>query len=92
MAGHEAPLFSALVAYSHGAVANLASAAQRLIPLGQTDGQIVIAALRSPVMAAARRAEQADPSDPFEAMGATTFMADFAAIAHETQYTRLFRT
>lgn len=92
MAGRKAPLISSLVAYSHGAVANLASAAQRLIPLGQTDGQIVIAALRAPVMAAALRAEEADSDDPFEAMGAATFMADFAAIAHETQYTRLFRT
>jgi urease accessory protein len=89
--GRRAPLVSALTAYLHGAVSNLASAAQRLIPLGQTDGQLVIAALRETVAATTLRAVALD-GDPFEAMGQACLMADFAAMAHETQYTRLFRT
>lgn len=90
-AGHQAPLEAALTAYLHGIAANLASAAQRLIPLGQTDGQRVIAAMRARVTAVVQRAA-ALRGDPFEAMGAACFVADFASMAHETQYTRLFRT
>lgn len=90
-AAHEAPLELALTAYLHGVIGNLASAAQRLIPLGQTDGQHVIAALRPPAAATVARAV-ALQGDPFEAMGAACFIADFASMAHETQYTRLFRT
>lgn len=90
-AAHGAPLELALTAYLHGIAANLASAAQRLIPLGQTDGQRVIAAMRPLVAVAVRRAGGLR-GDPFEAMGAACFVADFASMAHETQYTRLFRT
>jgi urease accessory protein len=92
MSGHEAPLCLALTAYLHGLVANLASAAQRLIPLGQTDSQRVIADLREIVSQTALRAAAVDPADLFGAMGTATLVADIACMAHETQYTRLFRT
>ena len=91
-AGHGAPLVWALTAYLHGVVANLSSAAQRLIPLGQTDGQRVIAALRERVAAVVARAVELEVQDPFEALGAAAFVADIASMAHETQCTRLFRT
>jgi urease accessory protein len=91
-AGHKAPLILALTAYLHAMVANMASAAQRLIPLGQTDGQRVIAALRERVRAVTARAATIDHSDPLAALGGGGFMADIASMAHETQYTRLFRT
>jgi len=91
-AGHDTPLFLALTAYLHGLVANLASAAQRLIPLGQTDGQRVVAALRERVGQITMRAAALDQRDPFEALGSASFVADLASMAHETQYTRLFRT
>lgn len=91
-AGHGAPLSQALTAYLHGVVANLASAAQRLIPLGQTDGQRVIAAMAAPVQQTVERAAAVDEADPFAAMGSATLVADIACMAHETQYTRLFRT
>ena len=91
-AGHGAPIVWALTAYLHGVVANLSSAAQRLIPLGQTDGQRVIAALRERVAAVVARAVELEVQDPFEALGAASFVADIASMAHETQYTRLFRT
>lgn len=92
-AGHAVPLRPALTAYLHGFVANLVSAAQRLVPLGQTDGQKAIAALMPAVEAAVERAVALDLSaDPFEAMGGCTLASDLAAMRHETQYTRLFRT
>jgi urease accessory protein len=93
MAGHAAPIEWALTAYLHALVANLSSAAQRLVPLGQTDGQRVVAGLRERVAAAVGRAlSLEEEADPFEALGQAAVMADIASMAHETQYTRLFRT
>ena len=91
-AGHAIPPGPALTAWLHGAVANLVSAAQRLIPLGQTDGQRVLRDLRAPLFAAVKRAAQLPDSDPFEAMGSACLAAEIACMAHETQHTRLFRT
>lgn len=68
--------------------ANLISAGVRLIPLGQTDGQRIVAALEAPVLEAARAAALA----PLETMGTATPMVDLACMRHETQYTRLFRS
>jgi urease accessory protein len=92
MAGHGIALAPALTAFLHGAVANLVSAAQRLIPLGQTDGQLALRALRTRLFDAVQRAEQLADGDPFDAMGSACLVADIACMAHETQYTRLFRT
>jgi urease accessory protein len=91
-AGHGIALAPALTAFLHGAAANLVSAAQRLVPLGQTDGQLVLRALRDPILEAAKRAGALPDGDPFEAMGGACLSADIACMAHETQYTRLFRT
>jgi urease accessory protein len=91
-AGHGIGLAPALTAFLHGAVANLVSAAQRLIPLGQTDGQLALRALRTRLFEAVERAERLPEGDPFEAMGSACLSADIACMAHETQYTRLFRT
>ena len=90
--GHGIALDPALTAYLHAQVANLASAAQRLIPLGQTDGQKTIAALEPGVMRLVAWALALPDGDPFDPLGSATLMADFATLAHETQYTRLFRT
>lgn len=91
-AGHGIPIAQALTAFLHGAAANLVSAAQRLVPLGQTDGQLVLRALRQPILAATARAEALPNGDPFDAMASACLSADIACMAHETQYTRLFRT
>lgn len=91
-AGHGVALRPALVAYLHAVTANIVSAAQRLVPLGQTDGQRAIAALMDDVEAVATQAAALDDSDPFLALGGCTLMADLASMKHETQYTRLFRT
>lgn len=91
-AGHGIAPGAALTAYLHAVIGNLVSAAQRLIPLGQTDGQRVIAALEPAVHRLAQWAVTLPGSDPFEQIGSATLVADFASLAHETQYTRLFRT
>ena len=60
----------------------------RLIPLGQTDSQRVLAALEPVVASTASRALAATLDD----LGSATFRADLAGMHHETQYTRLFRS
>ncbi|WP_340314631.1 urease accessory protein UreF [Rhizorhabdus argentea] len=85
-------LEAALTAFLHGVVANLVSAAQRLIPLGQTDGQRILRNLRERVFSAVVEAIAVDDSDPFEQLGSASLYSDLACMAHETQYTRLFRT
>jgi urease accessory protein len=68
--------------------ANLISAAVRLVPLGQSAGLRVLAALEPAIreVAAATRAATLDD------IGSAAFRSDLAAIRHETLYTRLFRT
>ena len=87
-AGHGIALDAALHAYLHAVAANLISAGVRLIPLGQTEGQRVLAALEPVVAEAARRALTTKLDD----VGSAAFRADIASMKHETQYTRLFRS
>tara|TARA_R110000772_G_scaffold49123_6_gene112824 strand:- start:137342 stop:138016 length:675 start_codon:yes stop_codon:yes gene_type:complete len=87
-AGHGVPLAPALHAFVHAVAANLISAGVRLIPLGQTDGQRVLAALEPDVAAVAAAAGAASLDDA----GGCAFLSDAAAMRHETQYTRLFRS
>jgi urease accessory protein len=87
-AGHDIHLVPALHAFLHAATANLISAGVRLIPLGQTDGQRVLAALEPAIDAAAARAI----ATPLDHIGGAAFRADIASMRHETQYTRLFRS
>jgi len=87
-AGHGIPLTPALAAFLQALVANWVSAGVRLVPLGQTDGQRVVAALEPAVAATAQRAL----ATPLDDLGASAFRADLASLRHETQYTRLFRS
>jgi urease accessory protein len=82
----------ALTAWLHGAAANLVSAAQRLVPLGQTDGQRVLRDLRETIFAAVDTALALPDGDPFDQLGGAALLAELGYMAHETQYTRLFRT
>ncbi len=81
-------LSEALTGYLHAFAANLMSAGLRLGIVGQNDGQRILAALE-PVVAGAVAASLARKAHDF---GATTFAADLASMAHETQYSRLFRS
>lgn len=87
-AAHRIPLAPTLHAFIHAVVSNWISAGARLIPLGQTDGQRVLAQLEPDVAATAKRALAASLDD----LGSATFRADLASLRHETQYTRLFRS
>jgi urease accessory protein len=87
-AAHAIPLAPAIHAFFHALVSNWISAGARLVPLGQTDSQRVLAALEPVVGATAIRALAASLDD----LGSTTFRADLASMRHETQYTRLFRS
>jgi urease accessory protein len=91
-AGHDIALLLALTAFLHGGVSNLVSAGQRLIPLGQTEAQLVISELESSICAIADWASALNHGDLLDAIGSSTLMADLASLAHETQHTRLFRT
>src|SRR6266481_6103870 len=87
-AAHAIPLAPAMHAFLHALVSNWISAGARLVPLGQTDSQRVLAALEPVVVATAGRALEASLDD----LGSATFRADLASVRHETQYTRLFRS
>jgi len=84
----EAPLAESLAAFLHAFAANLASAGVRLIPLGQTDGQRVIARLEPAVLAATAAACER----PWGDLGGAAVVAEWTSMRHETQYTRLFRS
>jgi len=87
-AKQDIPATLALPAFLQSYVANLITAGVRLVPLGQTDGQLAIAELESAVLAVAAQAQQATIHD----LGSVGFMVDLASALHETQYTRLFRS
>jgi len=82
------PACVALPAFLQSYVANLVTAGVRLIPLGQTDGQLAIAELENAVLFASAQGTCATLDD----LGSAGFMVELASIAHETQYTRLFRS
>jgi urease accessory protein len=82
------PVGLALPAFLQSYVANLVTAGVRLVPLGQTDGQLAIVALEKAVLAASAQARNATIDD----LGSAAFMVDLASMEHETQYTRLFRS
>lgn len=83
-----ASLEEALTAYLQAFAANLMSAGLRLGIVGQSDGQRILAALEPVVATAVAASIERDPQD----FGSATFALDLASMAHETLYTRLFRS
>jgi len=81
-------LHAALGAYLHAFAGNITSAIVRLVPLGQTDGQKIIAAIEPVIERAIQNAFERDPND----MGSAAFNVDWMSMKHETQYSRLFRS
>lgn len=84
--GMPAPLTATL--YLQAFAASLVSAGVRLVPVGQTDGQRITAGLLG--LAAAVAAEALEV--PLDAIGGAALAADLAAMRHETQYSRLYRS
>ncbi|HXJ00888.1 MAG TPA: urease accessory protein UreF [Micropepsaceae bacterium] len=87
-ADHGVALAPALEAYIHAFTANLVSAGVRLIPLGHTAGQRVLMQLESAVADTVAQGLAGNLSQ----LSNITIMAEIAAMKHETQYTRLFRS
>lgn len=67
---------------------NLVQAAQRLMPLGQTEGQRILASLSPLCIKTAEDAAQASLDD----IGSATFAVDTASMQHSAQYARIFRS
>lgn len=85
-ADHGVPLEPALTAWLHAFASNLVSIALRAVPLGQTDGVAVLAALEPLILTTAARAAVSSLDD----LGACALMSDIAAMRHETLTVRLF--
>jgi urease accessory protein len=86
---HGIALEAALGGYLHAFTANLISAAVRTVPLGQSDGQLALAALEPAVR---RTVLAALAVTDLDEVGTATPLLDWCSLRHETQYTRLFRS
>lgn len=75
-------------AYLQAFTSNLISAAIRLVPLGQTTGLQVLAAIEPTILQVTNNTAAAS----LDEIGGCAFRADLAAMRHEAQYTRLFRS
>jgi urease accessory protein len=87
-AGHGLDLGLSSQAFVLSLIANLVSAAVRLGAIGQTDGQKTLAGILLDVRRLAKEAAGAGLDD----LGSCAFRSDIAAMRHETQYSRLFRS
>ena len=85
---HELPLDDTIALYLHSVAANLVSAAVRFVPLGQTEGQIVLSQLFETIDKITTEAQVSTLDD----LGGCAFRADMASMKHETQTTRVFRS
>jgi urease accessory protein len=68
--------------------ANLVTVAVRFVPLGQTEGQAVLAGLTPVILGIAEEAATA----PLEAIASAALRGDIASARHETLDVRMFRT
>ena len=77
-----------LTFFLQGFVSNLISAVVRSVPIGQSDGQIILTRLMTAVAKLAEEAETATLDD----VGGYAILADHASILHETLEPRVYRT
>jgi urease accessory protein len=82
------PVAQVVALYLHAFAGALVSVGVRFVPLGQTEGQRVLAALHPLIEATAGWAAEAGPDD----LGGAALVADLAALAHETMSPRIYRT
>jgi urease accessory protein len=83
-----APLREALLAYTFGWAENMVQAAIKCVPLGQSAGQRMLAALAQTIPTAVEHAIGLADSE----RQAYTPMLAILSAQHETQYSRLFRS
>lgn len=82
------PVARVLALYLHAFASTLVQAAVRFVPLGQTEGQAVLAALHPVILRIAEEAACAG----IDQIGSGAFRSDLAAMRHETMDVRIFRT
>lgn len=82
------PLELSVTLFLQAFAATIVSAGVRLIPVGQTDGQRITARLMPLAARIAAETEGAGLDD----VGGCAVLADIAAMLHETQGTRLYRS
>jgi urease accessory protein len=87
-AAHALPLEATLFAFLTSIVQGQVSVAVRLVPLGQTAGLRVMAALELPIAALALEATTATLDD----LGGIAYATDIAQMRHETLEPRIFRS
>ena len=78
----------AAAVYAQSFVSNLVSAAVRLVPLGQTEGQAVLARLQNACVALGQSA----PDLSLDDLASAAFMSDIQAMRHETLSPRIFQS
>ena len=79
---------SLILGYLHSWATNLITAGVKLIPLGQTAGQILLHELHANISAAATEIISLEDDE----LSSGSWGLSLASMAHETQYTRLFRS
>ncbi|MFD1697530.1 urease accessory protein UreF [Roseibium aestuarii] len=77
-----------LTAFLHAFAANMVSVAIRAVPLGQSDGQRCLAAAQGRIATLTDRIRASGLED----LGTAGLLTDIASMAHETKYSRLFRS
>lgn len=86
--GLDLPRAVILAQYLQAWAGNLVTIAVRAVPLGQSDGQRVLAALQPLILQTAERAVGAGEDD----LGTAAFGADLAGMLQETLDVRIYRT
>ena len=74
--------------YAHGFCSNLVAAAQRLMKLGQSDAQMVLAKLNTGCLELAQFAQSATLDD----IHSEAFLSDISSMRHETVSHRIFQS
>lgn len=86
--GLNLPTADILALFLQGFAAQMVSVGVRFIPLGQSAGQAVLAALAPVILAVADAASRAEIGE----ISSSAIGADMASMAHETQEVRIYRT
>lgn len=82
------PVARVAALYLHAFASTLVQAGVRFVPLGQTEGQAVLAALHPVILQVAQDAACAG----IDRIGSGAVRSDLAAMRHETMDVRIFRT
>jgi urease accessory protein len=82
------PVEAAVLGYLHSWATNLITAGVKLVPLGQTTGQQILLELQTHIIDATAKILALEDDD----LCSCSWGLSLASMAHETQYTRLFRS